>query len=93
MRLCIIQTSDGATTALRVDGELLSQGARELERVAGAFHPLRLDLTYLIRADADGLAALRRLAAVGAELVNVPPYFALLLTHGAGKREAPPDPA
>ncbi len=82
MRLRIIETSDGTTTVLHVDGELLGEGVRELERVAGAARPLRLDLTNLLRADARGLAALRRLAATGAELANVPPYVALLLARG-----------
>lgn len=79
MRFRIIATTDGTTTVLHVDGELLGEGVRELERVAGVARPLRLDLTNLLRADARGLAALRRLAAAGVELVSVPPYFALLL--------------
>lgn len=64
---------------LHVDGELLGEGVRELERAAGVIRPLRLDLTNLLRADARGLSALRRLTAAGVELVSVPPYFALLL--------------
>ena len=79
MRLRIIETSDGATTVLHVDGELLGEGVLELERVAGGVRPLRLDLSNLLRADAGGLVALRRLAAAGVELANVPPYVALLL--------------
>lgn len=85
MRLRITQTSERATTVLRVDGELVGEGARELERVAGTVHPLRLDLSNLLRADAGGLAALRRQAAAGAELANVPPYFELLLFEGRRK--------
>ena len=86
MRFRITQTTDGATTVLHVDGELLGEGVRELERLASVVRPLRLDLTNLLRTDADGLAALRRLSAAGAELASVPPYFALLLERAAGDR-------
>ena len=79
MRFCITTIMDGATTVLNVDGELLGEGVRELERLAGVVRPLRLDLTNLLRADAAGLAALRRLAAAGVELIGLPPYYALLL--------------
>lgn len=86
MRLCITRTTDGATTVLRVDGELVGEGVRELERSARAIRPLRLDLTNLLRADDGGLAASWRLPASGAELANVPPYCALRLEREARNR-------
>ncbi len=84
MRLCITKTTGGTTTVLHIDGELLGEGVRELERVALAAHPLRLDLTNLLRADTDGLEVLLQLAAAGADLVSIPPYFALLLERPSG---------
>ena len=84
MRLRITETLEEDVTVLHVDGELLGEGVGELERLAGTVRPLRLDLGNLLRADAVGLAAIHRLAAGGAELKNVPPYFASLLGGSAG---------
>ncbi len=86
MRFRITKTTDGPTSVLHVDGELLGEGVRELERAAAAVRPLRLDLTNLLRADAAGLAALRRLAAAGVQLTGLSSYFALLLERAAGDR-------
>ncbi len=83
MRLRITRNSEGTTTVLHVDGELLGEGVRELERLAGTTYRLRIDLTHLRRADAKGLAVLRRLAAAGAELANASPFIALLLERPA----------
>ncbi len=85
MRFRITESSDEGITVLHVDGELVGAGVRELERVAGVNRPMRLDLTHLLRADTHGLATLRRLAAAGVELANLPPYFELLLANRRGR--------
>ncbi len=76
-----ITTSTGETgTVLRIAGQLSNHGVQELGRVCHeAEWPLLLDLSELRRVDGTGLAALRNLVARGAELVDVPPYIALLL--------------
>ena len=86
MLLHITKIPDRGTMVLHVDGELFGAGVRELERVTCGVHPLRIDLKNLLRADVDGLTALRRLGAAGAELANVPPYFSLLLERAAEGR-------
>ena len=67
-------------TVLRIAGQLSNDSVQELERVChDAEGPLILDLSELGKVDGSGLAALRELAARGAELVAVPHYIALLL--------------
>ncbi len=51
-------------------------------RAVGA--PLRLDLSGLMSADADGAGALRRLADAGAELTGMSPYIRQLVLEKSG---------
>jgi ABC-type transporter Mla MlaB component len=80
MLLRITQTTEGPTTVIRIDGQLVGDGVAELARVSqAAVPPMALDLTHLQQADADGLALLNALADAGAHLRGVSPYIALLL--------------
>ena len=80
MLLRITQTTEGHTTVIRIDGQLVGDGVAELARVSqAAVPPLALDLTHLQQADADGIALLKALADAGAHLRGVSPYIALLL--------------
>jgi ABC-type transporter Mla MlaB component len=80
MLLRITQTTEGPTTVIRIDGQLVGDGVAELARVSqAAVPPMALDLTHLQQADADGIALLNALADAGAHLRGVSPYIALLL--------------
>jgi ABC-type transporter Mla MlaB component len=80
MRLRITQTTEGPTTVITIDGQLVGDGVAELARVyQAAVPPMALDLTHLQQADADGIALLKALADAGAQLRGVSPYIALLL--------------
>jgi ABC-type transporter Mla MlaB component len=80
MLLRITQTTEGPTTVITIDGQLVGDGVAELARVSqAAVPPMALDLTHLQQADADGIALLNALADAGAHLRGVSPYIALLL--------------
>jgi ABC-type transporter Mla MlaB component len=80
MRLRITQTTEGPTTVITIDGQLVGDGVGELAHVyQAAVPPIALDLTHLQQADADGIAMLNSLADAGAQLRGVSPYIALLL--------------
>jgi hypothetical protein len=65
---------------LELHGWLTRVEVPELEAASTAHGPsLRLDLAHLAGADAEGLGALRRQQARGAELVAATPYIELLL--------------
>ena len=80
MTLRISANDDGDTKLLTLDGMLTHEEVPVLYGVVetkGA--PLRLDLTHLLSADQDGLAALKQLRQTGCSLQGVSPYIALLL--------------
>ena len=83
MTLRITAQDDDETKILQVDGSLTQE---EVPVLCGVVEtrgtPVRLDLTHLISADSDGLAALRLLRDSGASLEGVSPYIALLLDEG-----------
>jgi len=80
MRLRITQTTEGPTTVITIDGQLVGDGVAELARVyQPAVPPIVLNLTHLQQVDADSIALLRALADAGAHLRGVSPYIALLL--------------
>ena len=76
---------EGRLTVIAVDGHLRGAGVAELARLGqGVTAPLALDLTYLQRVDAEGIALLNALADAGAQFRGVSPYIALLLDHAGG---------
>jgi hypothetical protein len=65
---------------LKLDGHLTHEEvAVLLEEVKTKRAPILLDLTHLLSADRDGLAALRQLRDSGVALLGVSPFMALLL--------------
>ena len=67
-------------TVVRIHGRLGGAVVRELERVCReASGSLILDMTYLMSADDEGVAMLRRLAIDGVPLTDMSPYLRLLL--------------
>jgi hypothetical protein len=80
LRIFEKRDDDGAVIALH--GWFSAAEVSEVERVAAEQgRPLRIDLECLAGVDSDGLRVLRRLAASGARLTCVSPYFELLLGH------------
>ena len=68
---------------VRLAGRL--SGAQVPELLAAcAAHPLELDLTDLVSADAAGIDALQRVRSKGATLVGTPGYIQLKLDSVAG---------
>ena len=86
MRLKITVTAGETETTIMIEGELLSQGIPDLENACrsmdGAF---TVDLSELVKADEEGIQALKNLRDGGARLVAVSPYIELLMKSG------PPD--
>lgn len=80
MRLKITTTAGEKKTTIRIEGELMRGGVSELDKarrtVDGAFD---LDLSELMRADEEGVRALKKLRSGGARLVATSPYIELLL--------------
>jgi ABC-type transporter Mla MlaB component len=71
---------DSPGGGVRLVGRLTREELPELDRVAAlARRPLRIDVTHLMSADADGLAALKRLREEGAVLEGASPYLRLAL--------------
>jgi hypothetical protein len=65
---------------VRIHGRLAGTAVHELERVCReATLPLLLDVTNLMSADDEGIAALRRLRCDGVQLAGASPYLSLLL--------------
>ncbi len=80
MRFRITKTTAEAVTTLKVDGELTREGVAELEKACASVDgPLDLDLSQLMKADAEAVQALKNLFASGARLVAASPYIELLL--------------
>jgi ABC-type transporter Mla MlaB component len=69
MLLRITQRHEGSLTVVAIDGHLVRDRATELKRLCqGLTAPIALDLTYLQRVDAEGIALLTALADAGARL-------------------------
>jgi hypothetical protein len=78
----ITEYQHGQDTVIQVDGQLMSDGARELERVCReATPPLILELTNLRTANSDGLRMLKRLSSEGVRLTGASRYIELLLEY------------
>ena len=75
-----ITTSVGKVTTLKIDGEFAREGVAELEKACASVDgPLDLDLSELVKADAEGVRALKNLIGSGARLVAASLYMELLL--------------
>ncbi len=65
---------------IRIHGRLAGAAVGELDRVCrDASGPLFLDVTYLMSADDQGVATLRRLLIDGAQVTGISRYLRLLL--------------
>ncbi len=80
MIIRIATSEDNETTTIRVEGRLDAEAVPALQtEVEFAGAPLRLDLSGLISADAEGIKELRALSAKGAELRGASAYIRQLL--------------
>ena len=80
MTIRITSTKNDKATTIRVKGRLNTEAVPDLQReVQLASAPLRLDLSGLISADAEGIKELRALSAKGAELRGASAYIRQLL--------------
>ena len=80
MALRITTTTAGTLTTLKIDGDLMREGVAELEKTCESVDgPVDLDLSELMRADAEGVQDLKKLLATGAQLLGASPYIKLLL--------------
>ena len=87
MILRITAQVEGDVKVLKLDGNLTHEEIPVLYALVEANGiPLRLDLTHLLLADRDGLAALRHLRQSGALLQGLSPYFELLIDDGQAPR-------
>ena len=100
VQVIITVKEEPAGTQVRVDGWLGGEGVAEFARVLdSAAGPVRLLVSDLRGADAEGLAVLRRLAAEGTPLVGLSEYLKLRLaaegpvgttrSHAANRPETP----
>ncbi len=79
----ITKTEAGTVTTLRIDGDLTHEDVGELEiACASVDGPVNLDLSQLMKADAEAVRALKNLLGSGARLVAASPYMDLLLKTG-----------
>ena len=80
MTIRITTSKDDKATTIRVEGRLDAETVPDLQReVQLASAPLRLDLSGLISADAEGIKELRALSAKGAELRGAFAYIRQLM--------------
>ncbi len=80
MTVRITTSKETTATTIRVEGRLNAEAVPDLQReVKRAGAPLRLDLSGLISADAEGIKELQALSAKGAELRGASAYFRQLL--------------
>ncbi len=80
MAIRITTTTEEKTTTIRLEGRLTAEAMPGLQRefeLASA--PVRLDLSGLISADAEGIKKLQALSAKGAELRGASAYIRQLL--------------
>jgi hypothetical protein len=75
------ESASESVSVLRLEGKVLAPWVGELVSAgrSGTGGRLRLDLSRVTFADADGAAALRRLIREGAEVAACPPFIAALL--------------
>ena len=79
-----ITKSTGTVTTLRVDGELKGDGIAEFERACASVDgPVDLDLSQLMKADAEGVRALKNVLSSGGRLVAASVYAELLMKSEA----------
>ncbi len=84
MQLRITKTTAGTVTTLRIDGELTGEGVAELEKACASVDgPVDLDLSQLMKADAEGVRALKNVLGSGASLVAASLYVELLMKSEA----------
>ncbi len=84
MTFRITKTTAGTVTTLKIDGELTSEGVADLEKVCASVDgPVDLDLSQLIKADAEGVRALKNVLGSGARLVAASLYVELLIKSEA----------
>ncbi len=80
MKLKISTTTSGTVTTIKIEGELVSQGIPDLENACGSVDgAVAFDLSELMKADEEGIQALKNLRDGGARLVAVSPYIELLM--------------
>jgi len=85
MAFRISSRRDESGTVVRIEGSLDAVAVPDLLATCQAVgSPLRLDLSGLMSADADGAEALRRLAEAGAELAGMSPYIRQLVLEKSG---------
>jgi hypothetical protein len=78
----ITTASGGDETIIRLEGRLGFIGVKDLKKaVQVALGTVLLDLSGLQSADAEGVLALRSLAAKGTKLVGASPYIRQLLNE------------
>ena len=78
-------SKDGSGAVVRIEGRLDAATVPDLLSTCRAVgSPLRLDLSGLRSADADGAEALRRLAEAGAELTDMSAYILQLVLRNCG---------
>ena len=85
MSFRITTHADGPVTTIRVEGRFGIEAVPELRResqLAGG--SVRLDLSGLISADADGVRELRELSARGAKVCGASAYIRQLLDNATG---------
>ncbi len=83
MTIRLTVSTDGATTTVLIEGQLTAADLPDVRAACeSAGGRLRLDLSDLKSADADGVRALRWLSEKGAELGGANPYVRQLLREG-----------
>lgn len=83
----------GDRVVICVDGRLAAKNVAELTESCRENKPgLALELANLLSVDDAGIAALRGLAADGAELLNPSPYVAMLLGRPVGEGQGSDGP-
>ena len=84
MTFRITKTTAGTVTTLKIDGWLKGEGVAELEEACASVDgPVDLDLSQLIKADAEGVRALKNVLGSGARLVAASLYVELLINSEA----------
>jgi hypothetical protein len=80
MSVCIRVEREGNVSVVRIEGRLDGDGVRELQSACAELtHPMVLELSGLLTAEAEGVEAIRDLRTDGAILRGGSPYVTLLL--------------